>query len=79
MLLQVLRAFKVPCEAGRLKDAYRVAVRMYHPDSNSKDKVGAGWSSGCGPGTEAPQGIEALRLEKAVFSSIFTAWPPPLP
>ncbi|KAL4858545.1 UDP-glycosyltransferase TURAN [Chlorella vulgaris] len=36
---QVLRAFKVPCEAGRLKDAYRVAVRMYHPDSNSKDKA----------------------------------------
>ena len=41
--VQVLRIFKVPCEAGKLKEAYRVAVRMYHPDSNSKDKVRGGW------------------------------------
>ena len=32
--------FRVPCEPSRLKEAYRLAVRMYHPDSNSKDKVG---------------------------------------
>jgi hypothetical protein len=36
---QVLRAFKVPCDPLRLKEAYRTAVRMYHPDSNSKEKV----------------------------------------
>jgi curved DNA-binding protein CbpA len=38
----VLRVFSVPCEAGRLREGYRQAVRMYHPDSNSKDR---GWST----------------------------------
>jgi hypothetical protein len=30
-----------------MKEAYRLAVRMYHPDSNSKDKVGGCcWAAG---------------------------------
>eukprot|EP00887_Chlorella_sp_A99_P001936 scaffold18.g1936.t1 len=36
---QVLRAFGVPCDPGRLKDAYRQATRMYHPDSNSSARL----------------------------------------
>jgi hypothetical protein len=36
----ILRVLHVPCEdSTRVKDAYRLAVRMYHPDSNSKEKV----------------------------------------
>ena len=38
--IQVLRIFGVPCEDPlKVRDAYRVAVRMYHPDSNSKEKA----------------------------------------
>ena len=29
--VQVLRAFGLPCDPGRLKEAYRQATRMYHP------------------------------------------------
>lgn len=39
---QILRAFNVPTHPSKLKDAYRLAVRMYHPDSNSKEKVRGG-------------------------------------
>lgn len=36
----VLRVFKVTVtDASKLKEAYRTAVRMYHPDSNSQEKV----------------------------------------
>lgn len=44
---QILRAFNVPTHPSKLKDAYRLAVRMYHPDSNSKEKVSV---SVCGGG-----------------------------
>lgn len=38
--VDILRVLHVPCEdSTRVKDAYRLAVRMYHPDSNSKEKV----------------------------------------
>ena len=41
--MQVLRAFGVPCpDPSRVKDAYRQAVRMYHPDSNSRERA---WAS----------------------------------
>lgn len=40
--LQLLRIFGVPCDPARLRDAYRTAVRMYHPDSNSRDRVSGG-------------------------------------
>lgn len=38
--VDVLKILHVPCDdSTRVKDAYRLAVRMYHPDSNSKEKV----------------------------------------
>lgn len=38
--VQVLRLLHVPCpSATKIKDAYRLAVRMYHPDSNSRERV----------------------------------------
>lgn len=38
--VQVLRIFGIPCDdPSKIKDAYRIAVRMYHPDSNSKDRA----------------------------------------
>ncbi|KAI7835788.1 hypothetical protein COHA_010308 [Chlorella ohadii] len=37
--VQLLRIFGVPTDPARLKDAYRIAVRMYHPDSNSRDRA----------------------------------------
>lgn len=30
---------RVKFEAGGLKEGYRQAVRMYHPDSNSKERL----------------------------------------
>jgi hypothetical protein len=56
--VQVLRAFGVPCpDQARVKDAYRLAVRMYHPDSNSRDRA---W----GPGAEGK--LEAEEVMKLI-------------
>lgn len=39
----VLCVFGVPCASNeKTREAYRIAVRMYHPDSNSKDRA---WSN----------------------------------
>ena len=41
--VQVLRAFNIPCgDPKKIKVAYMQAVRMYHPDSNSKSRC---WST----------------------------------
>jgi hypothetical protein len=41
--VQVLRAFNIPCgDPQKIKIAYMQAVRMYHPDSNSKSRC---WST----------------------------------
>jgi len=54
--VQVLRTFKVPvADPARVKEAYRVAVRMYHPDSNSKDRV---WSTS----TEKTAAEEVMKI-----------------
>ena len=38
--VQVLRAFDIPCsDPKKIKVAYMQAVRMYHPDSNSKTRT----------------------------------------
>jgi hypothetical protein len=38
--VQVLRAFGIPCDdPKKIKVAYMQAVRMYHPDSNSKTRT----------------------------------------
>ena len=48
---QLLRIFGVPTDPARLRDAYRTAVRMYHPDSNSRDRVGGRAPQRAGGGT----------------------------
>ncbi|GAB4816767.1 hypothetical protein N2152v2_003813 [Parachlorella kessleri] len=54
--LQVLLAFKVSCDASSLKEGYKRAVRMYHPDSNSKDRL---WAS-------AEQQMECEEIMKII-------------
>lgn len=54
---QVLRTFKVPVlNPTGVKNAYRAAVRMYHPDSNSKDRA---WST-------AREKLEAEEIMKII-------------
>ncbi|GAB4822249.1 hypothetical protein N2152v2_009295 [Parachlorella kessleri] len=37
----VLQAFGVACDASNLREAYRQAVRRFHPDSNSRERLWA--------------------------------------
>ena len=54
--VQVLRIFGVTCDdPSKIKDAYRLAVRMYHPDSNSKERA---WKNS----TEKIQAEEVMKI-----------------
>lgn len=52
-----LRVFGVPCDDSSrgLKDAYRLAVRMFHPDSNSRERA---WATP----TEKMQAEEVMKI-----------------
>lgn len=55
--VQVLRTFDVPCvDPKKIKFAYMQAVRMYHPDSNSKSRC---WST-------AREKVEAEEIMKLI-------------
>lgn len=59
--VQVLRAFNVPCsDPKKIKTAYMQAVRMYHPDSNSKSRK---WSSARGK-AEAEEIMKLINSRK---------------
>lgn len=59
--VQVLRAFNIPCsDPKKIKTAYMQAVRMYHPDSNSKSRK---WSSARGK-AEAEEIMKLINSRK---------------
>lgn len=59
--VQVLRAFNIPCsDPKKIKMAYMQAVRMYHPDSNSKARK---WSSARGK-AEAEEIMKLINSRK---------------
>ena len=55
-LFEALKLLGVPFDdSSTVKDAYRLAVRMYHPDSNSKERV---WSTA----VEKIQAEEVMKI-----------------